>query len=589
MTDEGTPGGAGRWRKPTVWALVLIFALGLGLRARAVDHGMPRNYVPDTHIVRSALGMAQEKNPAPPVGKYSTYPNLLPYMLLPAFGTHYVVGRLTGDWGGVQEYKLRLSLDASPVHSIARWLILLFGAATPLVVFGAARAAGLKRGAWFASWFVATGLMHLHFSVQERPWVAVVFFTALAAWPAALYVREPSTRRLLYSGLFGALAAACHQSGLFVLGVPGIAWLVSPLGWSGTDLRARLHQGATCVGVFLLAALFIGYPSYLVHGFPEAEQTIGGDAADASFGGQSINFGRRWETFPHLARSFFAYDPILSILALLGLVPLLRRRVAWPAGLFALGWAAFFMTHSNEQVRYLLPLAVLLSLAAGALAEALWVRGPAFRIGLVVLGALPLVQGVRLGSVLATEDLRAEGERILEDLPAGTFVAIDRYGPAVDLDRQSLERLAELRQATGSELYGREATRLEALKAGWIEGGVRAIHVSDLFEMDELTGSVSVRDGLQERLGSTAEEAFERLGITHLLLANRLEAGLSENLLADLVGERVPQAVLVPYEKADGVGEARLPMELEFPLTSIWNLARPGPWMGLYELKRASQ
>ena len=37
-----------------------------------------------------------------------------------------------------------------------------------------------------------------------------------------------------------------------------------------------------------------------------------------------------------------------------------------PAGVFALLWAAFFLTHYNEKIRYLLPLSVFLSLPAGA-------------------------------------------------------------------------------------------------------------------------------------------------------------------------------------------------------------------------------
>ena len=44
-------------------ALLLLVAAPLGLRGSFVDHGMPRGYVPDVHIVRNALGMARDKNP----------------------------------------------------------------------------------------------------------------------------------------------------------------------------------------------------------------------------------------------------------------------------------------------------------------------------------------------------------------------------------------------------------------------------------------------------------------------------------------------------------------------------------------------
>jgi hypothetical protein len=49
---------------------------------------------------------------------------------------------------------------------------------------------------------------------------------------------------------------------------------------------------------------------------------------------------------------------VLLLLGLLGLIPALRVRAARPATLFALLWAAYFMPHHNDHVRYLLPLAV---------------------------------------------------------------------------------------------------------------------------------------------------------------------------------------------------------------------------------------
>ena len=72
--------------------LVVLFLLPLFLRLRPIDHGQPRNYVPDTHVVRAALGMARDKHPVPPVNRYSSYPNLVPYMLLPLYAAHFALG-----------------------------------------------------------------------------------------------------------------------------------------------------------------------------------------------------------------------------------------------------------------------------------------------------------------------------------------------------------------------------------------------------------------------------------------------------------------------------------------------------------------
>ncbi|MEM7517286.1 MAG: hypothetical protein AAF368_10225, partial [Planctomycetota bacterium] len=96
MTEE-----AERVKKPWAWRLAafsILFLLPLALRQIPMDHGMPRNYLPDTHVVRQALGMARDKDPAPLVGTYSTYPNLLAYSLLPVYAGQYFTGRALGEW-----------------------------------------------------------------------------------------------------------------------------------------------------------------------------------------------------------------------------------------------------------------------------------------------------------------------------------------------------------------------------------------------------------------------------------------------------------------------------------------------------------
>ncbi len=562
---------------------ILLFLFAAGLRARGIEHGMPHNYVPDTHIVRAALGMAKDKNPVPPVGKYSTYPNLLPYCLLPLYGAHFVQGKFAGDWSGAQEYGDHILEHPSEVHRIARWLVLLFGALTPIAVLLAARSAGLERGAWFAAWFAASGLMHVHFSVQERPWVPMMFFAALSAWPAALYVRKPALRTLVLAGLCAALSAACHQSGFFVLAIPGLAWLVSPLGWNREGLLARLKHGVLCVGAFFVLAILVGYPSYLIYGAPTADQTIGGDTADISFNGQSLNLDRNLGTFPSLAKAFFGYGPVLTLFLLAGFGTLLKRRAALPAVLFCGGWALFFMTSANEHTRYLLPVAVLGCLPAGMLVERLWSRGPGVRVALCLFALFPAAQSWRLGSVLAQPDTRESGERWLQELDGSAMVLIDRYGPIVDLDQSSLELLMNIREASGSSLGSREARRLSALNEGELTGGVRAIYASDLMKIEELDGTIALRKGLHAAYGETPAAALAALGVTHLLLVNRLQEGLEGNLLRGLLKD---QTALVTAGKADSSrAEFRLPMELKFPLTSLWSIERPGPWMGLYDLR----
>ena len=92
-----------------------------------------------------------------------------------------------------------------------------------------------------------------------------------------------------------------------------------------------------------------------------------------------------------------------------------------------------------------------------------------------------------------------------------------------------------------------------------------------------------MRPSLRARAGETTFEALDRLGATHLLLVNRLGTGTAESLLAARVEGIEPLEVFTPFRGSAGV-EARLPMELDFPLVTLWRLERPGPWIGLYPL-----
>ncbi len=578
--------------------------LALFLRLWPIGHGFPTTaYVPDTHIVRGALGMAKDKSPVPPVGKYSTYPNLLQYMLVPVYGGQYALGRVTGEWGGAGEYGMRVLEEPARAHLPARILVALLSALAPWVVLVAGRAMGLRGGAWVAAYLVATGLLHVHFSVQERPWAPLVTCMALAAWPAALYLRSGRSLHLLLSGLAAALSFSCHQAGGGALAIPALAWLLGPPGWRGRELVERARRGFLCIGLFAVLALAVGHPYYLVHGLPERGSIAAGDALGSnaiSIGGQALVFELRWETFIKLGRALVGYDPLLLLLGLLGLVSALKSRPARPALLFALAWAAFFMTNQGDHVRYLLPLVVLLAWPAGWASE--WIgRGPKGRLVLGVLLLLPLVQALRLGWVLRREDTRSVAAARLLEEHSDAALAIDVSGPELPLNRASLERLA-----THRALGARERHRLEYWTVWEAEPpdgpGLDALPLEAIFDYYPRFGASEVEAEELERLSADPNEALRRLGRELVLVVDKTpDDGEPPILLDPAVSARDesgnPLPKMPPLElegeplwRVHPAGEggraldANLPSELTFPLTQIWMVERPGPKLELYRL-----
>ena len=576
---EPRPLGAAR----QLLAIALFFVLPLALRAYPLEHGMPRGYVPDAHIVRNALGMAKDKNPVPPVGRYSTYPNLLPYMLLPVYAGYYGVGLMQERWEGVEEFGDHVLVNPSEAHLLARWLAAILAALTPLFVFHAAREARLTRGAWVSGALVATCLLHVHLSTHERPWAPMSAFIALAAWGAVRHVRTATTRSLLLSGLAAGLAFATHQAGLMTLGLAGLAWACAPGSWR--ELHRRVGRGVLCVLVFAVVALAIGHPYLLVHGRTPTEAVVGAGAGEGwklSIGGMIVVIDLRFETALRLSKVFVGYDPLLLVLGIAGLLAALRRRLTLPVALWTLGAAVFFLTNPSDHARYLLPVAVMLALIAAYPAQRLSHSGLG-RSVLALAVIFPLLQALRFVQVLARPDTRAQAEEELYALPFGSRLAIDRYGPAADLSLPALERLKDLRHRQGAGLYARERFRKNGLASGSMsleDEGFDIVPLEDVFEFDEREGTAAVRPGLLE-LGATPAELLDALGVTHLLLVKRRTS--EPNLLASLVAGREPTLVIDPGAGGDAP-EAFLPTEMDFPLTSLWQVERPGPRIELYAL-----
>ncbi|MEZ5977995.1 MAG: glycosyltransferase family 39 protein [Planctomycetota bacterium] len=571
--------------------LLAVLLAALVLRLVGIGHGFPETeYVPDTHEVRAALGMAKDKDPFPPVGRYSTYPNLLPYVLLPCYAGQYALGRVTGEWGGADEYGMRLKLEPARAHRVARIVTALFGAALAIVVWLVLRDSGARDVAAIGAWLAATCLLDVHFSVQERPWAPLATFGMLACWFGARHAVSGRRRDVVLCGLACGAAAATHQAGIPMLGICGIAWAASTTPWR--PFGERFVQGVLGVASFAAVAVVVGYNAYLVHGAPAASPDATGDLA---VGGQAIVFAVRWASVEHLVGAMLGYDPVICVLALVGLVAALRSRGARVPTLFGLAWLAFFTTNQNDHVRYVLPGVVLLIVPAAVGARTLLARGAAGRAALGLLLLFPLVQSARLALVLTREDTRAVATRELLAHPPDGVVAVDRYGPELPPNLASLDRASSYR-----ELYAREELEAEAIRAGVIEDGpVEWFRIGEVLAFDERHRGSQGAPGRFAGAAS-ADEVLDALGADLVLLVDRDTSDDLPPLLVDPApslpferGARAgrPAPKLPPIALAgepllvvgEDRAEQRLPTELDFALTTIWRVRRPGPRLELWK------
>ncbi|QDV08736.1 hypothetical protein Poly30_42890 [Planctomycetes bacterium Poly30] len=638
-SPSAAPGQTPR-RGQLVGLLLLLLVVPLGLRLWPIAHGAPRAaYVPDTHIVKNALNMAKDKNLVPPAGAYSSYPYLLPYTLLPIYAAEYARGRVMGDWAGSGEFGAKLQENPWRAHLLARIVCAVLSASVAIFLFLAARAAGFGVGAWIAGWFGGTSLLHVQMSTHERPWAPLTAMLAATVWGAAVHTRTGSLRSLLLTGVIASMAFSTLPVGGLALLMAGVAWALAPrpegelLAPARTAFLKRVVRGFACVGLFVALAAVVGYPFYLRYGEGAVTGVAAGDLVTEDmwtiqFGGTQMRVGFSLATLQGLMRTFFGYDPVILVLGALGVFSAFRRRALMPLGAFLLVWGALFLVGVNEQVRYIIPVVVLMAMPAGAFAEAL-ARRPLGRVMVAVLMVLPLVQALRLGYVLRQPDTRAVAEELIARLPAGAMVAIDVYGPVPPQTLGALGTTKRLRERVGSELYGREAHRLMMLEASLEQPqGLPVLRLEDVFEYSLHNGETWIREASSATspaaldLGETAASALAAMGATHLLLTDRSpENGVLPPLLDPMpplplpgrvdpsTGEVLPGGPgrkLAPLElpaspvwtvhpawsvasvpeDAAPVPDAHLPTTLDFPLLDLWRVRRPGPKLELYELPR---
>ena len=571
--------------------LVLALFLALALRWSAVGHGLPHYaYVPDNHVVKAALGMARDMDLTAPSGTYTSYPYLMPYMLLPIYGAWYGTGRLQGDWSSTAEFGGHLLEDPSTAYFMARWLVVAFAL---LLVAGVGRLTahvGSTRAAGLAACLAATALMPWQFSLMARPWVPL---TALGVWALerAFQARMTGrTRTWLAAGALAGLSAACHQAGLLFGPLVGLV-LLMPAGERAAT-RKLAGAGASALG-FLAAAVVLGYPFWLVHGGlsgggpgQETAVAVGGQGIRWQFGG-----ARAWV----LARSLFGYDPMLVLLGIGGFVLSrreekgreLRTALSWCAGL----WIALFLAYSGAHVRYLLP-GVMLMVPLAGIAGARWAdrKGAHGRRVLAVILLVPVVQAARAANVMVRSDNRTEaaywiaGE--LRFVNPGALVAVEGGDLPLQASAMSLQRQVD----DGLSLSMREGRRLA--QGG---EGLNLLPLEKYF-FDARGGSRtdygSLAEGVAEPEGAEGESLISRFLNSKrpklVVLMDDAPDGQRDDPLA--LWLRSPNPTGLPWGRRlrvwpvteDWTGEAHLPRDMEFPLTALWGTARPGPRVELW-------
>lgn len=581
-------------------ALFLILGLAFVLRFVGIDHSLPHRYVADTHVVRGALGMAQEKTLAPPPGKYTTYPYLLPMLLLPQYGALYAWGRWTGEYRSAQDFGEAMIDDPTPLYRIARFLTVVLGVAAVLFTHRAARRAlGRHRvfEADLAAYLVATSLLLVHLGKDTRPWIAVAAFSALTADRALAWLRstlEPEKARgtilrALAMGACAGLAFSCHQPGGLAVLLPAAAVL--------SRLRAvpklAIGGGVLSALAFAVTSLLFGFPYRLVgHSADVAVSATDVSADQLNLGGQSfrpeqLGFDRTWE----IATEFVSYEPVLLLCVLIALFRLRRSRFVVGAlptvAVFPAVVCGLFLCYAGAHTRYLSPAIPLLCVFGGLGAAALLERRGIVRAFAIAVLAIPTVQALRYDWVLTREDTRTAFLPVVAaQVPQDAVIAVEggAWGPPLRFSQSAVDRLAR---------YGQWVSRAERREASGAtppdprRPSYSVVPLERFYEFQSAWPHQWLARGADPAnpVEKPIEEFLDEVGAKYLITSDRWPGGPRNSALDEVLARRGRLLASLGPSDDPRLREAKLPMDPEIAGLAIWKVSRPGPWLKLWAIE----
>jgi hypothetical protein len=566
--------------KRNMLAALLLSALVLGI---GMWHGLPNVYIPDTHIVRNALGMAKTMDFFPAVGTYSTYPYLLAYLLIPVYGITFFIGRALGIYLSADDFGLSVIENPTIVYIEARIMVGLFGVLGVWYLYRTARRLSFSPNtALFAALLLAFNPLYVQLGHQARPWIPLVAGLCFTLYHGVGIVQRARTRDYLWASVGAGLCFAIHQVGGAAFLIP-LAAHGARLGKSFFSVKGLLR--ALFAGViFAAVALFLGYGYMIFAG--EAVDVMPTDKATLNFGGQKLvldmfNGARAWITI----KGLFGYDPVCFVLGILGLVLAIFHKGLTGArmilGVFGGFILAFFLIYQNCHIRYMLPLTPGLALGAAYLVDRLVARLKVKEVyvfvPLVLVGA---IQCARMDYLLCLTDTRDIAQRWIElNIPRDARIAAEGYTAPL---HPNVESLKYLKEEAGVWLRRKEKVVLE--------GKSRLVDVKRyyLIPLERFYGHKTYQPD-SYRLGGEKpiKEFLDGNGIEWLMLYERWPRRGVAAPMVDYIQERCeqPPQIFNPAS-VDDPAEATLPTDMDFPLTTLWITKRPGPILKVYKVKK---
>lgn len=181
---------------------------------------MVRSYNPDEfHTFKVLARMYRERTLLP--GSYA-YGNFYFYQMAPPLGAGYILGRLKPQ---PPEYYLLNPDEFAPFYLAGRWWVVLYTAATALLIyFAAAKLSGRTAGVFAGLFFALTPITVLAGKTVKAD-MLVTFWSMLAVYLSINMTERGRQRDYLLVGVAIGCAAATKYTGVLAAVIP-VAWVI---------------------------------------------------------------------------------------------------------------------------------------------------------------------------------------------------------------------------------------------------------------------------------------------------------------------------------------------------------------------------
>jgi dolichyl-phosphate-mannose-protein mannosyltransferase len=419
--------------RPALMILGLATAVGAAFRFYGLGWGAPffHFHIDEHFVFMGADLLRRDPHEAAMSSKFFMYSPLPMYLLNIVVGVYEWVAR---------PLDLTVPRDQVTYMVLGRAISATLGTATiPLAYLVASRVAGRLAGALSAV-LLASAVIHLRESHFFTVDVSLTFFAMLAFYYLIRIVERGDRVSMAGAGVALGLAMLSKYTALFLVPLIGLAYLLSPqaprqLRPLGAWVRPAIR---TAVSLAIGAATFLILDPLVVRYYDKFRSDVREWVTDPLLGawkplwvGQFA--GVEPQTYWLTNLLWWGLGPAFEIVALGGLIWLTvrRDRVAWMAFAFPVAFWLLAGRTIAPFIRYAVPLAPVLAVAAGALcADGLrhprWRRATAVATG--VLLATTTLWAVAYMNVYRQPDSRlVASEWLIRNVPENAKILLEPH------------------------------------------------------------------------------------------------------------------------------------------------------------------